>query len=115
METAAQLGAEGIEIDARHELPPAQMSQTATRQFRKLLSDLNLSMSAVSFMMRRGYDVAEGLERRVAATQAAMTMAHAIGAGVVVNRVGSAAPIVPSGGASTRNVLTRHSIALSTC
>jgi sugar phosphate isomerase/epimerase len=100
MEIAARLGAAGIEIDARNELPPAHLSQTAIRQFRKLLSDLNLSVSAVSFITRRGYDVAEDLERRVAATQAAMTIAHAIGAGVVVNRVGSASPIFTAGTAS---------------
>jgi sugar phosphate isomerase/epimerase len=90
IQTAAQLGADGIEIDARAELPPAQMSQTAIRQFRKLLGDLNLQVSAVSFMTRRGYDVMDDLDRRVAATQAAMRMAQAIGAGVVINRVGRA-------------------------
>jgi sugar phosphate isomerase/epimerase len=91
IQTAARLGADGIEIDARHELPPADMSQTAIRQFRKLLGDLNLQVSAVSFMTRRGYDAAENLDRRVAATQAAMRMTQALGATVVINRVGSAA------------------------
>ena len=88
LETAAGFGADGVEIDARTELLPVQMSQTATRQFRKILGDLNLRVSAVSFMTRRGYDVADDLERRVLATQAAMKFAQAIGAGVVVNRVG---------------------------
>ena len=97
IQTAARLGAEGVEIDARTELPPAQMSQTAIRQFRKLLGDLNLRVSAVSFITRRGYDVAGDLERRVLATQAAMKMAHAIGASVVINRVGSAQPILTAG------------------
>lgn len=100
IQTAAQLGAEGVEIDARNELPPAQMSQTAIRQFRKLLADLNLGVSAVSFISRRGYDVVEDLERRVLATQAAMTMARAIGASVVINRVGSAQPILTAGAAA---------------
>ena len=104
IQTAAQLGAEGIEIDARNELPPAQMSQTAIRQFRKLLADLSLSVSAVSFITRRGYDVAEDLERRVLATQAAMTMAHAVGASVVINRVGSAQPILTAGTAAVPDV-----------
>ena len=90
IQTAARLGAEGIEIDARAELPPSQMSQTAIRQFRKLLEELNLRVSAVSFITRRGYDVPDELERRVLATQAAMKMAHAIGASVVINRVGQA-------------------------
>jgi sugar phosphate isomerase/epimerase len=100
LQTASRLGASGVELDARVELPPSQMSQTAIRQFRKLLDDLNLQVSAVSFITRRGYDVADDLERRVTATQAAMNMAHAIGANVVINRVGSAASGSASGSPS---------------
>jgi sugar phosphate isomerase/epimerase len=94
IQTAARLGADGIEVDARTELPPSQMSQTAIRQFRKLLGDLNLRVSAVSFITRRGYDSPDDLDRRVVATQEAMKMAHAIGASVVINRVGNAAPVL---------------------
>lgn len=86
--TASRLGADGVEIDARRELPPAQMSQTAVRQFRKLLDDLRLGVSAYSFMTRRGYEVPDELDRRVAATQAALKLARQIGCEVVINRVG---------------------------
>lgn len=89
LQTAARLGADGVEIDARSELPPAQMSRTGIRQLRKLLDDLNLRVSAVAFPTRRGYDVAEDLDRRVLATQAAMKFASELGANVVINRVGS--------------------------
>jgi sugar phosphate isomerase/epimerase len=89
LETASRLGADGVEIDARNELQPAGMSQTGLRQFRKLLGDLGLRVSAVSFVTRRGYDTPDDLERRVLATQAAMKFAQAIGANVVVNRVGA--------------------------
>jgi sugar phosphate isomerase/epimerase len=78
----------GIEIDARHELPPNELSQTGRRQFQKLLGDLGLSVAAVSFPTRRGYDDPNDLERRVMATQGAMKFAQSLGAGVVVNRVG---------------------------
>jgi sugar phosphate isomerase/epimerase len=86
--TAARLGAAGVEIDARSELAPAQMSATALRQFRKLLEDLNLRVSAVAFPTRRGYDDPDDLERRVMATQAAMRLAYDLGSNVVINRVG---------------------------
>lgn len=86
--TASRLGADGVAIDARTELPPAQMTQTGLRQFRKLLADLNLSVSAITFMTRRGYEVADELERRVAATQTAMKFAHELGTDVVINRIG---------------------------
>lgn len=89
IQVAAQLGADGVEIDARSELPPGELSQTGLRQFRKLLADLRLGVSAVSFITRRGYDIPEELERRVEATQNAMKFAHALGADVVISRVGS--------------------------
>jgi len=88
LQTAARLGADGVELDARTELPPAQMSQTGVRQLRKLLGDLRLGVSAVSFPTRRGYEVPDDVERRIAATQAAMKFAHEIGADVVIIRVG---------------------------
>src|ERR1700752_4203259 len=86
--TAARLGADGVEIDARSELVPSQMSATGLRQFRKLLEDLNLQVSAVAFPTRRGYDEPDDLERRVLATQATMRFAYDLGCNVVVNRVG---------------------------
>jgi len=88
LHTAARLGAEGVEIDARTELVPAELSRTGVREFRKLLGDLGLSVSAVAFPTRRGYDVADDLERRVLATQQAMNFAYELGTNVVVNRVG---------------------------
>lgn len=89
LQTASRLGADGVEIDARHELPPSELSQTGIRQFRKLLADLRLGVSAVSFITRRGYDDLEELDRRILATQSAMKFAQLLGAGVVVNRAGN--------------------------
>ncbi|MGD9635335.1 MAG: sugar phosphate isomerase/epimerase family protein [Pirellulales bacterium] len=89
LEAVARLGVEGVEIDARGELPPGELSQTGRRQFQKLLGDLGLSVAAISFPTRRGYDDADELERRVAATQNAMRFAQSLGAEVVINRIGS--------------------------
>jgi sugar phosphate isomerase/epimerase len=86
--TASRLGADGVEIDARSELVPAQMSATGMKQFRKMLDDLSLRVSAVAFPTRRGYDEPDDLERRVLATQAAMRFAYDLGTSVVINRVG---------------------------
>jgi len=85
---AAELGVEAVEIDARGEIRPGGLSRTAVRQLRKMLEDLRLRVSSVGFRTRRGYDTAAELDRRIAATKAAMEMAHALGAGVVVNHVG---------------------------
>jgi sugar phosphate isomerase/epimerase len=86
--TAAHLGADGVEIDVRTELPPSELSRTGLREFHKLLDDLNLRVSAVAFPTRRGYDVPDDLERRVAATQAAMRFATELRSEVVISRVG---------------------------
>ncbi len=88
METAARLGAAAVEIDARTELRPADLSETGRREFRKLLENLNLQVAAIGFRTRRGFNVADDLERRVAATKDAMRMANQLGCAVVVNQVG---------------------------
>jgi sugar phosphate isomerase/epimerase len=89
LRTAARLGASGVEIDIRSELPAKELSQTGMRQLRKLLDDLNLHVSAAAFPTRHGYDEPRDLERRVLATQAAMRFAAQLGSGVVINRVGT--------------------------
>jgi sugar phosphate isomerase/epimerase len=88
LQTAARIGADGVEIDARHELIPAELSRTGLRQFRKLLADYRLRVSAVAFPTRRGYDSPDDLERRVLATEAAMRLAFELGSNVVVNHIG---------------------------
>src|SRR5690349_24896820 len=86
--TASRLGAQGIEIDARHELRPCDLSRTGLREFHKLLSDLSLRVSAVAFPTRRGYDDADDLERRVLATQEAMRFAADLRTEVIINDIG---------------------------
>ena len=88
LRAAARLGGEGVVIDAHFELQPADLSDTAVRHVRKLLADQRLQVAAVSFPTRRGYAVTERFEERLAATQAAMKMAHQLGARVVVAPIG---------------------------
>jgi len=88
VQTAAELGAEAVEIDARQGIRPQELSQTGLRDVRKTLEDFNLRVSSVSFYTRRGYNVLDQLDRRVEATKAAMSMARRLGADVVVNYVG---------------------------
>lgn len=85
---AAELGADGVEIDLRNELSIGEFSQTALRQFRKLLDDHRLRVLAVAFPTRRGLDDPEDLERRLLAIREAMTFAYKIGARVLIGRPG---------------------------
>lgn len=86
--TAASLGAAGVELDARTELRPSEISQTGLRELLKLLSDRNLRVSAVAFPTRRGFGVPDDLERRVLAAQEAMRFAANLRSEVVIVRVG---------------------------
>jgi sugar phosphate isomerase/epimerase len=89
LHTAARLGAQAVEINARNEVLPGELSQTGLRHIRKILEDLNLRVSAVTFPTRRGYHVVEQLEQRIEATKQAMQMAFRLGASVVVNQIGN--------------------------
>ena len=86
--TVARMGAEGVEIDGRNELKAGELSRTGVRQVRKMLEDLNLRVGAVTYRTRRGYDVADDLDRRVSATQEALKLAYELGSNVVVNHIG---------------------------
>jgi sugar phosphate isomerase/epimerase len=86
--TAAQLGAEAVEIDGRNELAVNDLSRTGVRQVRKMLEDLNLRVSALSFRTRRGYASSEDLDRRIDATKQALRLAYELGTNAVVNHIG---------------------------
>ncbi|MHC2069378.1 sugar phosphate isomerase/epimerase family protein [Bremerella sp. T1] len=88
LETAGQLGADAVEIDLRNELRPEELTQTGIRHLKKIMSDYNLKIASVAFPTRRGYNVLDDLDRRVAATKSAMDAAYQLGAKVLVNHIG---------------------------
>jgi sugar phosphate isomerase/epimerase len=85
---AARLGVAAVEIDARRDLQPGEISQTGLRQIRKLLDDRQLRVAAVRFRPRRGYATLDGLDARIEATKRAMQMAYSLGASLVAGHVG---------------------------
>lgn len=89
LDTAARLGAGGIEIDARNEIRPGDISRTGLQELHKLLTDRSQQVSAVAFPTRRGFDSSDDLERRVAATQEAMRLARELRTDVVIVRAGN--------------------------
>lgn len=88
LQTAARLGATGIEIDARTDIRPKELTDTGRRQLKKWMDDLNLRVASVRFRTRRGYDVLQDLDQRIDATKEAMRFAYSLGCNVVVNQVG---------------------------
>ncbi|MEM8668198.1 MAG: sugar phosphate isomerase/epimerase family protein [Planctomycetota bacterium] len=89
LQQAAQFGATAVELDARNDIHPSQLSDTGLRQLRKILEDVNLRVAALRFPTRRGYDIAADLDRRVEATKDAMLLAYRLGAPVVINSIGA--------------------------
>ncbi|MCA9259203.1 MAG: TIM barrel protein, partial [Planctomycetales bacterium] len=89
LHTAARTGCDGVQIDARNELRPSECSDTAVRQLRKLLDDLNLRVGSVRFPNRRGYAEPTDLQRRVEATLDAMRMASQFRAATLVCSLGA--------------------------
>jgi len=100
--TARELGADAVEIDARGELRPDDLSHTGVRQLRKMLDDLNLRVSAVTFRTRRGFAAVDELEERIDATKRALKLAYDLGANVVVNHIGR---VPPESDAATTSML----------
>lgn len=82
------MGIRAVEIDVRTGLRTTDLTATALREIRKRLEDHELRVAAVDFPTRRGYGVADELDRRVEATKAAMRMARSLGADMVVNQIG---------------------------
>ncbi len=89
LQLAAELGAEGVEINARTEVRPRELSRTGVRQIKKWLSDYNLVVSMVQYPTRRGFDDPEDLEQRIEGTKAAMKMAGELGCSFISNRLAS--------------------------
>lgn len=89
LEMASRIGVSAVELDARNEIHPSQLSDTGLRQLRKMLEDLDLKVASLRFQTRRGYDNPQDLDRRVEATKSAMQLAYRLGAPVVVNAIGA--------------------------
>lgn len=88
LETAARLGASGVQFDAVGELGPDQLSQTGCRQVRHLLENHRLTLIALGFPTRNGYDTLDRLEARIAKTMKVLALAPQLGTRLVVNHIG---------------------------
>lgn len=109
LHTAGRLGYDGVQIEARQELPPAELSDTGLRELRKLLNDLNLRVASVAFPTRRGFADPDDLQRRLEATIAAMRMASRLGAGLMVVAPGP----LPAADSAARSTLVESLTALA--
>ncbi len=85
---AAEIGAQGLQFDARNDLRPDELSETGRRQFLKVMAESNLAVSSLSFASRRSLHNLEDLDRRIAAIKTAMQFAAHLGTQVLTLRAG---------------------------
>lgn len=88
LDVAARMGVKAVELNARGEIHPETLTSTGLRHLRKLLEERNLSVAALRFPTRRGFDTPNDLQRRIEATKSAMDLAYKLGASCVINSIG---------------------------
>jgi sugar phosphate isomerase/epimerase len=82
------MGAKAVQIDARNELKPSELSETGRRQFLHWLREIGLTVASLHFPTRRTFFEPDQLDARVAAVKRTMEFAFQLKARVVTVRVG---------------------------
>ena len=84
----AALRVEGVQIDAVGDLAPDNLSATGRRELLHLVSSLGLTLTAIGFPTRHGYNTADGLEARIAGVQKVLTLSYELRAPIVTGAIG---------------------------
>lgn len=106
VEQAARWDAHGMQANAVGSLAADVLTATGRREFRNLLKSYNLELSALGCPIRRGLDVADDLDKRLAQIQKAMQLAFDLGARKVVVPL----PKLPGDPASVTAATLRESL-----
>jgi sugar phosphate isomerase/epimerase len=88
LRTASGTGASGVQLDARHEVRPADLSATGRRELLHQLDELKLRPASFHFPTRRSLSDQTELDGRVAALKLAMQFAWDMNAPVLTVRAG---------------------------
>ena len=88
VQAAAEMGAQGVQLDLRNEVRPGELSETGRRQLLHYLDELNLSVASAMFPTRRAFYDLEELEARIAAARQAMEFGFQMKTSVLTLRVG---------------------------
>ena len=87
--TAARLGASGVQLQSEHELAPQELSNTGRRHLFHSLQTQRLELVAIGATNRRGFDVLDKLEARIAFVRQVVLQAAGLRAPFVVVSVGA--------------------------
>jgi L-ribulose-5-phosphate 3-epimerase len=87
--TAARIGVAGVQLQSEHELAPQELSQTGRRHLLHSLQTQRLELVAIGATNRRGFDVLDKLESRIAFVRQVVRQAAGFRAPFVVVPVGA--------------------------
>jgi sugar phosphate isomerase/epimerase len=88
VQTAAEMGAQGVQFDLRNEVRPGELSETGRRQLLHYLEEMNLTVASTMFPTRRALYDLEELDTRLAATRQAMEFTFQLKAKILTMRAG---------------------------
>lgn len=103
---AEKLGLSGIKVNAVGDLAPGNLSQTGRREFRHLLRNHRLELTALGCPLRRGLDTTENLEPRLEHIKQVMTLAYDLGPKVILVQAGE----IPEAANDPRRTLLRDAL-----
>jgi sugar phosphate isomerase/epimerase len=85
---AAELGVQGVQVNAVGDLHPDRLSATGQRDLRHFLNSLGLELAALGFPTRHGFSAAEGLDARIEAAKKVLTLSYQLQAPIVTGPIG---------------------------
>jgi sugar phosphate isomerase/epimerase len=88
IDTAASIGATGVQLDVRNELKPTELSETGRRHLIRQLGEQRLELASFEYPTRRAFHDSAQLDARIAGLKGALEFAYSMGVTVVVGRVG---------------------------
>jgi sugar phosphate isomerase/epimerase len=88
MRKAAELGVDGVQVNATGDLAPDALSATGRRDFLHQLDALGLKLTALGFPARHGFSTEEGLEARIAAAHKVLALSFELRAPIVTGAIG---------------------------
>lgn len=88
LQTAVDMGAHAVQLDAWNELRPASLTESGRREFLHLLDELGLKVASLYLPTRRTLSEMEDLEGRLATIKSAMQFAYQLRSNVLALRIG---------------------------
>jgi sugar phosphate isomerase/epimerase len=88
LRNAAELGVQGVQLNAVGDLAPDNLTATGRRELLHLLNSVGLTLTALGFPTRHGYNTEDGLDARITAVQKVLTLSYELRAPIVTGAIG---------------------------